>query len=55
MKQEIKTAARAGVLPGDGQLRCHCGSPAVLRSAEGLCRTHQAWCDGLCLFQISGL
>ncbi len=32
---------RAGVLPGDGQLRCHCGSPAVLRSAEGLCRTHR--------------
>ena len=33
--------SRAGVLPGDGQLRCHCGSPAVLRSAEGLCRTHR--------------
>ena len=32
---------RAGVLPGDGQLRCQCGSPAVLRSAEGLCRTHR--------------
>ena len=32
---------RAGVLPGDGRLRCHCGSPAVLRSAEGLCRTHR--------------
>ena len=33
--------SRAGVLPGDGWLRCHCGSPAVLRSAEGLCRTHR--------------
>ena len=33
--------SRAGVLPGDGRLRCHCGSPAVLRSAEGLCRMHR--------------
>ena len=33
--------SRAGVLPGEGRLRCHCGSPAVLRSAEGLCRTHR--------------
>ena len=33
--------SRTGVLPGAGRLRCHCGSPAVLRSAEGLCRTHR--------------
>ena len=32
---------QTGVLPGAGQLRCHCGSPAVLRSAEGLCKTHR--------------
>lgn len=24
------------------QVRCHCGRPAVLRSAEGICRTHRA-------------
>ena len=29
------------MLPGAGRLRCHCGSPAVLRSADGLCRTHR--------------
>ena len=32
---------RTGVLPSSGRLRCHCGSPAILRSAEGLCRTHR--------------
>ena len=32
---------RSSVLPGSGRLRCHCGSPAILRSAEGLCRTHR--------------
>lgn len=29
------------MLPGSGQLRCHCGRPAVLRSAEGVCKTHR--------------
>ena len=24
------------------QVRCHCGRPALLRSAEGICRTHRA-------------
>lgn len=24
-----------------GQIRCHCGRPAVLRSAEGICKTHR--------------
>ena len=24
-----------------GQVRCHCGCPAVLRSAEGICKTHR--------------
>ena len=24
-----------------GQVRCHCGRPAVLRSAEGICKTHR--------------
>ena len=33
--------SKDSVLPGSGRLRCHCGSPAVLRSAEGLCRVHQ--------------
>ena len=23
------------------QVRCHCGRPAVLRSAEGICKTHR--------------
>ena len=32
---------RSSVLPGSGRLCCHCGSPAILRSAEGLCRTHR--------------
>ena len=26
---------------GVGQVRCHCGRPAILRSAEGICRTHR--------------
>ena len=33
--------SKDSVLPGSGRLHCHCGSPAVLRSAEGLCRVHQ--------------
>lgn len=40
MKKSIHRA-KAGVLPGTGQLRCHCGSHAVLRSAEGLCKKHR--------------
>lgn len=32
---------KRNTLPARGQqLYCHCGRPAVLRSAEGLCRTH---------------
>lgn len=26
---------------GTGQVRCHCGRPAILRSAEGICKTHR--------------
>ena len=26
---------------GTGQIRCHCGRPAILRSAEGICKTHR--------------
>ena len=26
---------------GTGQVRCHCGWPAILRSAEGICKTHR--------------
>lgn len=32
---------RAKSTPGANQLRCHCGRPAVLRSAEGICKTHR--------------
>ena len=28
-------------LPGAGQLKCHCGRTAVLRSAEGICKAHR--------------
>lgn len=38
MKKDRK---RSSVLPGAGQLRCHCGSPAVLRDASVVCRTHR--------------
>lgn len=26
---------------GAGQVRCHCGRPAILRRAEGICKTHR--------------
>lgn len=32
---------QGNTLPGVGQLRCHCGRPAVLRSAEGICKSCQ--------------
>lgn len=32
---------RASTIPKPGQLKCHCGRPAVLRSAEGICKTHR--------------
>lgn len=39
MKKDRKISS---VLPGGGQLRCHCGSRVVLRDAAEVCRTHRA-------------
>lgn len=40
------------MLPVRGQqLLCHCGRPAVLRSAEGLCKTHR---EGAMAYVCSG-
>ena len=39
-------------LPAIGlQLYCHCGRPAILRSAEGLCKTHR---EGAMAYVCSG-
>lgn len=37
-----KSKKSCGTVPkGKNQVRCHCGRPAVLRSAEGLCRMYR--------------
>ena len=42
MKQRCKAKrGRGNTASGHNQLKCHCGRPAVLRSAEGICKTHR--------------
>ena len=42
MKQRCKAKRdRGNTASGHNQLKCHCGRPAVLRSAEGICKTHR--------------
>lgn len=36
-----KNRKKRDIYPGTGQLCCHCGSPAVLRPASEVCRTHR--------------
>lgn len=36
-----KNRKKSDIYPGTGQLCCHCGSPAVLRPASEVCRTHR--------------
>ncbi len=36
-----KNRNQSNIYPGTGQLRCHCGSPAVLRPANEVCKTHR--------------
>lgn len=40
MKRTIRRPQNSA-LPGAGRIKCHCGRTAVLRSAEGICRTHR--------------
>ncbi|MPM58159.1 hypothetical protein SDC9_104988 [bioreactor metagenome] len=37
----MKKTRKNSVLPGGGQLRCHCGSQVVLRDAADVCRAHR--------------
>lgn len=42
MKQRCKAKrGRGNTASGHNQLKCHCGRPSVLRSAEGICKTHR--------------
>ena len=41
MKQKLNRGKGCTPRNPSGQVRCHCGRPAVLRSAEGICRTHR--------------
>lgn len=36
-----KNRKKSDIYPGAGPLCCHCGSPAVLRPASEVCRTHR--------------
>lgn len=36
-----KNRKKGDIYPGAGQLYCHCGSPAVLRPASEVCKTHR--------------
>lgn len=40
MMSHKKNRKKGDIYPGVGQLYCHCGSPAVLRPASEVCRTH---------------
>ncbi|MEY8261153.1 zinc-finger-containing protein [Oscillospiraceae bacterium 50-60] len=41
MRQTSKRGKRWNTKDESGQVRCHCGRPAVLCSAEGICKTHR--------------
>ena len=40
MRQTSKRGKRWNTKDESGQVRCHCGRPAVLCSAEGICKMH---------------
>ena len=41
MRQTSNRGKRWNTKDESGQVRCHCGRPAVLRSAEGICKTYR--------------